>query len=74
MKRRQDKRLKELDVHLNSQTLNEKRKSEREKKKSNRFPFHIVVLTDGHYIHWTFTYMQNYSDIQKVKIESHIYL
>ena len=32
MKRRQDKRLKELDVHLNSETLNEKREREREKK------------------------------------------
>jgi hypothetical protein len=69
VKRRQDKRLKELDVHLNSQTLNEKRERERErerKKKSNRFPFHIVVLTDGHYIHWTFTYIHNYGDIQKL--------
>jgi hypothetical protein len=42
------------------------RKRER-KKMSNRFPFHIVVLTDGHYIHETFTYIHNYGGIQKLK-------
>lgn len=52
-----------------------RREKKQEGEKSNRFPFHIVVLTDGHYIYWTFICIHNYGDIQQLKEKkSNIYL
>jgi hypothetical protein len=44
VKRRQDKRLKELDVHLNSQTLNEKKRERETESEKSLIDFRFTLL------------------------------